>query len=101
MNQNWIQLGYQLADSVAGGGYSFAGTCVILAVLNFLGRFIPAFKLRATDEEEMLGIDDVEIGEFAVCSCHRMLSKICAYLTTSMITSNSLAKSSLPTTTAA
>ncbi|KAF2093089.1 ammonium transporter 1 [Rhizodiscina lignyota] len=66
LNHHWVQLGYQVADSLAGGGYSFAGTCVILAVLDFLGRFMPAFRLRASEEEEMLGIDDVEIGEFAV-----------------------------------
>lgn len=65
LNKNWIQLGYQIADSVAGGAYSFGGTCLILGVLGFLGHWIPAFKLRATEEEEILGIDDVEIGEFA------------------------------------
>jgi Amt family ammonium transporter len=27
---------------------------------------VPALRLRATEEEEALGIDDVEIGEFAV-----------------------------------
>ncbi|KAF2263987.1 ammonium transporter-like protein [Lojkania enalia] len=65
LNHNWIQLGYQLADSLAGGSYSFVGTCIILGVLDGLGKFLPIFKLRATEEEEMLGIDDVEIGEFA------------------------------------
>jgi hypothetical protein len=29
---------------------------------------MPVFKLRASEEEEILGIDDVEIGEFAVSS---------------------------------
>jgi Amt family ammonium transporter len=66
LNKHWIQLGYQLADSVSGGAYSFFGTCLILAALDFLGKFIPILKLRATEEEEILGIDDVEIGEFAV-----------------------------------
>lgn len=61
-----MQLAYQLADSISGGCYSFFGTCVILAVLDFLGKYFPVFKLRATEEEEILGIDDVEIGEFAV-----------------------------------
>jgi hypothetical protein len=67
LNHHWIQLGYQLADSFAGGAYSFVGTCVILAALDSLGKFVPALRLRATEEEEALGIDDVEIGEFAVC----------------------------------
>lgn len=65
LNHNWIQLGYQLADSLAGGAYSFVGTCLILAALDFIGKFVPALRLRATEEEEALGIDDVEIGEFA------------------------------------
>jgi Amt family ammonium transporter len=66
LNHNWIQLGYQLADSFTGGAYSFVGTCLILGALDFIGKFIPAFRLRASEEEEALGIDDVEIGEFAV-----------------------------------
>lgn len=66
LNGHYIQLGYQLADSVTGGAYSFAGTCIILGCLDFIGKFLPVFKLRASDEEEILGLDDVEIGEFAV-----------------------------------
>lgn len=58
-------MGYQLSNSVAGGFYSFFMTCIILGLLDFLGKWIPALKLRATEEEEILGIDDVEIGEFA------------------------------------
>lgn len=61
LNQHWIQLAYQLADSVAGGAYSFVGTCVILFVLNL----IPGLKIRASEDAEILGIDDAEIGEFA------------------------------------
>jgi Amt family ammonium transporter len=66
LNQHWIQLGYQLANSVCGGLYSFLATCVILGCLDFIGRFFPVLRLRASPEEEVLGIDDVEIGEFAV-----------------------------------
>ncbi|KAI0974397.1 ammonium transporter [Xylaria arbuscula] len=61
INQHWIQLAYQLADSVAGGVYSFGGTCIILFVINL----IPGLKIRADEEAEILGIDDAEIGEFA------------------------------------
>ncbi|GKT40074.1 ammonium transporter 1 [Colletotrichum spaethianum] len=61
INQNWIQLGYQLADSFSGGAYSFVGTCIILFIMNM----IPGLRLRATEEAEILGIDDAEIGEFA------------------------------------
>jgi ammonium transporter, Amt family len=61
INQNWIQLGFQLADSFSGGAYSFIGTCIILFIMNL----IPGLRLRATEEAEILGIDDAEIGEFA------------------------------------
>lgn len=61
LNQHWIQLGYQLADSVSGMAYSFVMTCVILFLMNL----IPGLSLRASEEAEILGIDDAEIGEFA------------------------------------
>jgi len=61
LNHNWIQLGYQLADSFSGGAYSFLGTTLILAALNV----IPGMHLRAAEEAEILGVDDAEIGEFA------------------------------------
>lgn len=61
INQNWIQLGYQLADSVVGGSYSFVVTTAILFVINL----IPGLRLRANENAEILGIDDAEIGEFA------------------------------------
>jgi Amt family ammonium transporter len=62
---HWIQVVYQLADSFAGGLYSFIGTCLILGLLDFVGKWLPMLRLRVTEEEEILGVDDVEIGEFA------------------------------------
>ncbi|MCJ1446540.1 MAG: ammonium transporter Amt1 [Stictis urceolatum] len=61
VNRNWIQVGYQLADSVSGMAYSFVGSCLILFVINL----IPGLALRASEEAEVMGIDDAEIGEFA------------------------------------
>ncbi|PKS06390.1 hypothetical protein jhhlp_007138 [Lomentospora prolificans] len=61
LDRHWMQLAYQLADSFAGGAYSFVGTCAILLVMNL----IPGLRLRAGEEAEILGIDDAEIGEFA------------------------------------
>lgn len=61
VNHNWIQLGYQIADSVAGFSYSFVMTCVILFIMNF----IPGLSLRVSPEEEDMGLDDGQIGEFA------------------------------------
>ena len=62
LDGHWIQLAYQLADSAAGFAYSFGGSCIILFIMNI----IPGMKLRANEEDEVLGIDDAEIGEFAV-----------------------------------
>jgi ammonium transporter, Amt family len=61
VNHNYIQLGLQLADSVAGFSYSFVMTCVILFLMNL----IPGLSLRASAEEEELGLDDAQLGEFA------------------------------------
>ena len=55
-------MGYQLADSFSGFAYSFFGSCIILFLINL----IPGCHLRASEEAEVLGIDEAEIGEFAV-----------------------------------
>jgi len=62
INHHWVQLGYQVADSVAGFAYAFGGTCIILFIMNL----IPGLSLRASEDAEVLGIDDAELGEFAV-----------------------------------
>lgn len=71
INKNYIQLGYQLADSVSGMAYAFFGTCIILFVMNL----IPGLSLRAPEEDEIMGIDDAEIGEFAVSIITPQLAK--------------------------
>lgn len=43
--------------------YSFFGSCIILFLINL----IPGLHLRISEEDEILGTDDAEIGEFAVC----------------------------------
>jgi Amt family ammonium transporter len=45
--------------------YSFVLSMLILYVLNLIGRVVPCMRLRATANEQELGIDDVELGEFA------------------------------------
>lgn len=70
LNGHYIQLAYQLADSVSGFTYSFGGTCIILFIMNL----IPGLSLRATESAEIHGIDDAEIGEFAVCPTFSILS---------------------------
>ncbi|OAP54492.1 hypothetical protein AYL99_10940 [Fonsecaea erecta] len=61
LNHHWIQLAYQLCDGVTGMAYSFVLSCAILFVLNF----IPGLHLRASEQEEIMGMDETEIGEFA------------------------------------
>lgn len=61
LNHHWVQLGYQLADCVSGFGYSFVMTCLILFLMNL----VPGLSLRVTAEEEELGLDDAQLGEFA------------------------------------
>lgn len=54
-------MGYQIAGTVAAFAWSFTLTCLILFLLNL----VPGLSLRATPEEEELGMDDVQLGEFA------------------------------------
>jgi Amt family ammonium transporter len=61
LNHHWIQLAYQLADCVSGFAYSFFGTCIILFLMNL----VPGLSLRASEEDENLGMDDAQLGEFA------------------------------------
>ncbi|KAF8817250.1 ammonium transporter [Phlegmacium glaucopus] len=61
LDHHYIQLAYQLADSAAGLTYSFVMTTIILWVMHY----IPGLSLRASEEAEILGIDDAEMGEFA------------------------------------
>jgi ammonium transporter, Amt family len=61
LNHNWIQLAYQLADSTSGFAYSFFGTCLILFLMNM----IPGLSLRVSAEEEAMGLDEAQLGEFA------------------------------------
>ncbi|KAK1076758.1 hypothetical protein LTR33_008666 [Friedmanniomyces endolithicus] len=65
LNRHWIQLAIHLCDSLVGMAYSFTVTLLILGTMSYLGKYVPALKLRMTPEEEALGVDDVEIGEFA------------------------------------
>lgn len=62
INHNYIQLGYQLADSVSGFAYSFVVTMILL----FLIDRIPGCHFRASDEDEVLGIDLAQVGEQCV-----------------------------------
>ncbi|TKY87695.1 hypothetical protein EX895_003276 [Sporisorium graminicola] len=59
INHNWVQLGYQLADSASGFGWSFVVTLILLFAIDR----IPGCHFRSTEEDEVLGIDLAQIGE--------------------------------------
>ncbi|WPG99611.1 ammonium transporter-like protein [Acrodontium crateriforme] len=65
LDHHWAQLAIQLGDSVAGAAWSFTLTCLILIALSVIGKYVPALRLRVDEHEEELGIDEIELGEFA------------------------------------
>lgn len=58
---NWRQLYVQVAYIVAATFYSFT----VSAILAFIINYIPGLHLRASEEAELLGMDDDQLGEFA------------------------------------
>ncbi|KAF3937742.1 hypothetical protein ABW19_dt0203737 [Dactylella cylindrospora] len=58
-NQNYVQLGYQLAGCCAILGYSFTVTSIILFIMDK----IPGLDLRIPGEHEHKGLDDYDVGE--------------------------------------
>lgn len=61
LDQNWKQLYMQFAYICATSGYTF----VVTALLAKCVDLIPGLHLRSTPEAEKLGMDEIEIGEFA------------------------------------
>jgi Amt family ammonium transporter len=61
IKHNWKQLYIQFAYIVAVTAYAF----VISAILAFVIDKIPGLHLRASEEAELLGMDDDQLGEFA------------------------------------
>lgn len=57
----WKQLYIQLAYIVAVIGYSFVMATLIAYAINYT----PGLRLRASEEAELLGMDDDQLGEFA------------------------------------
>lgn len=58
---NWKQLYVQIAYIVATSAYSF----VVSAIIAYAINAIPGLNLRASEEAELLGMDDDQLGEFA------------------------------------
>ncbi|QIW95555.1 hypothetical protein AMS68_001073 [Peltaster fructicola] len=60
-DHNYRQLYVQVAYIVACTAYSF----VVSAILAYIINWIPGLHLRASEEAELLGMDDDQLGEFA------------------------------------
>ncbi|CZT05257.1 probable ammonium transporter MEAA [Rhynchosporium graminicola] len=61
INGNWKQLYIQLAYVVTCSVYCFT----VSALIAFLINLVPGLTLRASEEAELLGMDDDQMGEFA------------------------------------
>ncbi|KAI9734108.1 MAG: hypothetical protein M1818_007046 [Claussenomyces sp. TS43310] len=61
INHNYRQLYVQVAYIVACTAYAF----VVSALLAFLINMVPGLHLRASEEAELLGMDEDQLGEFA------------------------------------
>ena len=61
VSHRYKQLYIQLAYVVAATAYAF----VMSAIIAYLVNFIPGLHLRASEEAELLGMDDDQLGEFA------------------------------------
>jgi Amt family ammonium transporter len=61
LNHNWKQLYIQIAYVVACTAYSFVVSAAIAGLINL----VPGLELRASEEAELLGMDDDQLGEFA------------------------------------
>ncbi|CAG8462720.1 12081_t:CDS:2 [Ambispora gerdemannii] len=70
LDGNWVQVGYQLAGSVAGLVYSFSVTYFILFILNK----IPGLALRVDPESEKRGLDETEMGEIALFHATKLVA---------------------------
>lgn len=58
---NYRQLYIQIAYVCATAAYAFVVSAIVATVINY----IPGLALRASEEAELLGMDDDQIGEFA------------------------------------
>ncbi|OXA39790.1 Ammonium transporter 1 [Folsomia candida] len=58
LDGHWMQIVHQIADTVAGLGWSF---CVTFAILWIMNK-IPGLSLRVDQESERIGIDKSELG---------------------------------------
>lgn len=61
VNRNWAQLYIQIAYIVAVTAYSFVVSLLIAWLINM----VPGLHLRVSEQAELVGTDDDQLGEFA------------------------------------
>lgn len=61
IDHQWRQLYVQIAYILAATGWAFCISWLLATGINY----IPGLKLRASEEAELLGMDDDQLGEFA------------------------------------
>ncbi|GAA5827499.1 hypothetical protein JCM11251_003836 [Rhodosporidiobolus azoricus] len=61
IDHHWVQIGYQLAGICS----VVAWTAVVSFILLFVINLIPGLKFRISEDEEIIGVDEAEIGEYA------------------------------------
>jgi len=61
IEHNWKQMYMQIAYVFAASAWAFCISALIAYAINY----IPGLKLRASEEAELLGMDDDQLGEFA------------------------------------
>jgi Amt family ammonium transporter len=61
LNKHWSQMYIQIAYIVAATAYAFIMSAIIAVAINYT----PGLHLRASEEAELLGMDDDQLGEFA------------------------------------
>lgn len=59
-DRNWIQLGKQVAWAAVGVTWTFVITYAIMFLINL----VPGLHFRATEEAEIVGMDEIELGEY-------------------------------------
>merc|ERR1712000_52318 len=59
-DHNWKQMGYQLAAALTCASWSFFISCLLLFVIDK----IPGCHIRATEEDELMGLDQKYFSDF-------------------------------------
>lgn len=61
LDGNYVLIGWQIAAIVSASAYAFVMSAIIAKIIDL----IPGLKLRASEEAELLGMDDDQHGEFS------------------------------------